>query len=96
MEYFQNNNPNSGIFGGPYNGKNGNVLLPFGIYYGHLEYFMVISYLWGNLVILVYCVKKNLANPGFNYKATYVVLLILQLLPHSTGVMLDYLECVRK
>jgi hypothetical protein len=29
-------------FGGPWNGKGWNTLQPFGVCYGHLEYFMAI------------------------------------------------------
>jgi hypothetical protein len=35
-----------------------NFVGPFGLFYDHLEYFMVIWYI---LPVLVYCVKKNLA-----------------------------------
>jgi hypothetical protein len=39
---FKPNIPNWVNFGGPWNGKYWYILCPFGIYYGHLEYFMAI------------------------------------------------------
>jgi hypothetical protein len=37
------------------------ILWPFGIFSGHLEYLVVIWYLY--FQVLVFCTKTNLANP---------------------------------
>jgi hypothetical protein len=58
MVYFQTKKThNLGTFG-----KRLLLLWPFGIYYWHLVYCVAIRYFSGNLVYLVYCVKKNLAT----------------------------------
>jgi hypothetical protein len=46
-------------FGGPWNGKGWHTVWPFGIYYGHLVYFMAIGIFFP---VLVNCVKNNLAT----------------------------------
>jgi hypothetical protein len=37
------------------------ILQPFGVFSGHLVYFVVIRYIFS---VLVYCTKKNLATLG--------------------------------
>jgi hypothetical protein len=53
-------------FGGPWNGKDWYILWPFGIFYGHEEFFITILYICAQLVyffpVLVCCNKKNLAT----------------------------------
>jgi hypothetical protein len=53
-------------FRGPWIGKNGYILWPFGIFYGHLGYFMTIWYIlcsFGTFVpVLVSWTNKNLAT----------------------------------
>jgi hypothetical protein len=61
-------------FGGPWIGKCWDILCSFGIFYGHLVYFFAIYYCYGNFdifsLVLVNCVKKNLATPiSFREKA---------------------------
>jgi hypothetical protein len=53
-------------FGGSCNGRCWYILWPFGLFYGHLVYFVVIWYilsLFGIFFeVLAYCTKKNLAT----------------------------------
>jgi hypothetical protein len=46
-------------FGGPYIGQCLYILWPFGVFNGHLEYFMTICYIFP---VLVSCTKENLAT----------------------------------
>jgi uncharacterized Tic20 family protein len=66
MVYFQTKNPDMGKFYRLWQWKMlvyfiavWSILRPFGIFCGHLVYFMVS---WYDFPVLVYCTKKNLAT----------------------------------
>jgi hypothetical protein len=66
MVYFQTKNPNLGNFWRVLQLMMlvhfmaiRTILLPLGIFYGHLVHFVVI---WNIFPVLVYCTKKNLAT----------------------------------
>jgi hypothetical protein len=50
-------------FGGPWNGNCWYILCPFGIYYGHLVYFIAILYIFPRFGILL---QEKTGNPGAN------------------------------
>jgi hypothetical protein len=66
MAYFQTKNSHWGKFLRDYDWKNGNILWPFGIFYGHSDCFMAILYIlhsFGTFFpVLVSWTKKNLAT----------------------------------
>jgi hypothetical protein len=66
MVCFQTKNPIWVNLGGSYNRKCGSILWSFRIFYGNLAYFMAIWYIFPRFgifsLVLVYCVKKNLAS----------------------------------
>jgi hypothetical protein len=59
MVYFQTKNPICVNFVGSCNRRYWYILWPFGIFYGNLEYFMIIWYI---VPVLVSCTGKNLAT----------------------------------
>jgi hypothetical protein len=66
MVCFRTKNPNLGQFWRALDWKNGYILWPFEVFYGHLGYFMTIWYIlcsFGTfLPVLVSWAKKNLAT----------------------------------
>jgi hypothetical protein len=67
MAYFQTKIPIWEKFGGSCNGRCGYILWPFGLFYGHLVYFMVIWYIY--LVCFGMLTEEKSGNPALFYES---------------------------
>jgi hypothetical protein len=99
MAYFKTKNPIWVNFGGTCNGRCWYILRPFGLFYGHLVYFMVI---WCIFPVLVHGTKKNLAtlvstlkavNPN-DFFSTVTVCHSRIRRPHQNAIRLKHYICM--